>query len=136
MRMGPMRLLKIMLAVNGAVFLVRGFLNIVQPGSFYLEADAPTYAQDAIRVLGITYVTLGLIQLGMWWVRDRRAVRIVAGAALLFAAGVAIQAVTQRPGSSDAFHELALGSAAENALVVALYAALLFRERRQARLAD
>lgn len=130
-----MSLLKIMLAANGAAFLLRGSLNIAQPTSFYLESDAPAYAQDAVRILGITYLTVGLVQLGMWWVGDRRAVRIVAGAALLFAAGVAIQAATQSSGSSDSFHELGLGSAAENALVASLYTLLLYREGRQTRLA-
>jgi hypothetical protein len=59
-----MRLLKIMLAANGAVFLLRGSLNIVQPTSFYLESDAPTHGQDAVRILGITYLAVGLVHLG------------------------------------------------------------------------
>ena len=42
---------------------------------------------------------MGLIQLGMWRVTDRLAVRV--------GAGVAIQAVTQGSGSVDAFHRLA-----------------------------
>lgn len=90
-----MRWLKTMLAVNGAVFLWRGSLDILQPTSFYFQSDAPVYAMDAVRILGITYVALGLIQLGVWPVTDRRAVRIVAGGSLVFAACVAVQAATQ-----------------------------------------
>jgi hypothetical protein len=126
------RWLKVMLAVNGALFLWGGSLDILQPTSFYLEADAPVYAMDAIRVLGITYLALGLIQLGAWQVADRRAVRVVAGASLLFAAGVGVQAVTQGSASADAFHQLSPGPAAENLLVALLYAGLFAREIRLA----
>lgn len=120
-----MRWLKIGLAVNGGFFLWRGFLNILQPTSFYLEPEAPKYAMDAIRVLGITYLALGLIQLGTWCVPDRRAVRIVAGASLLFAAGVFAQAATQGSASTDSFHQLSPGPAVENLLVAVLYGGLL-----------
>ena len=125
-----MRALKVLLAINGAIFLGRGSLDIVQPTNFYLESNAPKYALDAVRVIGITYLTVGLIQLGMWRVTDRLAVRVVAGASLLFGAAVAVQAVTQGSGSADAFHRLAPGPAVENALVALLYAALLYRESR------
>ena len=124
--------LKIALAINGAIFLWRGSLDIAQPTSFYLQSDAPTYAMDAVRVLGVTYVALGLIQVGTWWVADRRAVRIIAGASLLFAAGVAVQAVTQGSASADSFHRLSPGPAVENLVVAVLYAGLLLRERRMA----
>ena len=129
------RLLKVALAVNGAVFLWRGSLDVLQPASFYLEPDAPNYAADAIHVLGITYVALGLIQLGMWRVTERRPVRIVAAASMLFGTGVAVQAMTQGSASSDAFHQLSPGPAIENTLVALLYAALLYREAQAARVA-
>lgn len=131
-----MRGLKILLAINGVFFLVRGLINIVQPTAFYLQPDAPRYAMDAVRVLAITYLAFGLIQLGTWWVVDRRAVRIVAFASLLFAAGVAIQVATQGSASTDGFHQadvigpLTLNNAAMNVLWTALYAGLLFRESR------
>lgn len=120
-----MRWLKIGLAVNGGFFLWRGSLNILQPTSFYLEPEAPKYAMDAIRVLGITYCSLGLIQLGTWWMPDRRALRTVAGASLLFAAGVFAQAATQGSGSVDPFHQLSPGPAVENLVVAMLYAGFL-----------
>jgi hypothetical protein len=126
------RWLKLGLAVNGGIFLWRGSLDILQPTSFYLASDAPRYAIDAVRVLGITYLALGLIQLGMWWVPDRRAVRIVAGASMLFAAAVFAQALTQGSASADAFHQLSPGPAVENALVAVAYAILLSRESRTA----
>jgi multisubunit Na+/H+ antiporter MnhG subunit len=124
--------LKLLLTVNGAVFVVRGLINLVRPTSFYLEADAPAYAQDAVRVLGVTYATLGAVQLWMAVAGDRSAVRTVAGASMLFAAAVATQAALQRSGSADAFHRLRLGAAAENGLVAGLYATLLSRQRLRA----
>jgi len=127
-----MRALKALLAINGVVFLWRGFLDIVQPTEFYLESDAPKYAMDAVRVIGITYVAVGLIQLGMWRVTDRLAVRVVASASMFFGAAVAVQAATQGSGSADAFHRLAPGPAVENALVAILYAVLIYRESRAA----
>jgi hypothetical protein len=124
--------LKLLLTVNGAVFVVRALTNLVRPTSFYLEADAPAYAQDAVRVLGVSYATLGAIQLGTAVTGDRSAVRTVAGASMLFAAAVATQAALQRSGS-DSFHRLRLGAAAENGLVAGLYAALLSRQGPPAR---
>jgi hypothetical protein len=120
--------LRALLAVNGVVFVLRALINVVRPTAFYLEPEAPTYARDAVRVLGITYAALGAIQLGMSALSSRWAVRVAAGGSMLFAAGVAAQAALQDSASSDAFHRLRLGSAAENGLVAALYAALLFRD--------
>lgn len=130
---GPgMRVVRVVLAVNGVVFLVRAGLNLIRPSSFYLAAGAPAYAMDAVRVLGISYATLALIQLGAARLTDARAVRMVCAASMLFAAAVAAQACLQGPGTTDAFHRLRWGSAAENALVASLYAVLLYRSRRNA----
>jgi len=126
------RALKTLLAVNGLVFLIRALLNVFRPTSFYLESGAPEYASDAVRVLGITYGVLGFIQLGMWRVSDRRAVVVVSSGSLLFAAGVAVQAMTQEGSSTDSFHQMRLASAAENVAVAALYAFLLYREHQSA----
>jgi hypothetical protein len=122
-----MRWLKILLALNGVVFLWRAFNNIFRPTSFYLLSDAPKYAVDAVRVIGISFIALGLIQLGTWWVVDRLAVRIVAGASLLFAVGFVALAAMMGSTSADAFHRIRFGSIAENTVVVVLYAILLFR---------
>ena len=133
-----MRWLKIMLVYNGLESLGRGFINLVRPTTFYLEPDAPRYAQDAVRVLAITYLALSLVQLGTWRVNDRRAVRTVALASLLFAAGVGVQAAAQGTGSTDAFHQaevigpLTLNNVALNVLWTAIYAGLLVRESRLA----
>lgn len=123
-----MRWLRTFLAINGAVFLLRASLNIVEPSNFYLEPDAPDYAKDAVRVLGFAYLALGLIQLGMLPVRDRSAIRVVAAASMLFAAAVFIQAMIQGVGPADAFHRLRPGPAAENGLVALFYAILLLRK--------
>jgi len=125
--------MKLLLVINGGFFLLRGALDIVQPTSFYLAPDAPGYAVDAVRVLGITYLALGLIQLGSWVVNDRRAVRLVASASVLFAAGVFLEALSQGSGSADQFHRLAPGPAVENLLVAAAYVALLLRDVRAER---
>ncbi len=66
-----MRALKVMLAYSGFEFVARGIVNYIQPTTFYLQADAPRYAQDAVRVLAITYLAFGLIHLGAWRVNDR-----------------------------------------------------------------
>ncbi len=123
-----MRALKSLLALNGLVFLLRGGLNLTRPTSFYLAEGAPVNAMDAVRVLGITYVAFGLVQTGMWFTPDRIAVRVVAGSSMLFASGVALQALNQDAALPDSFHQIRLLSAAENVAVAALYAALLYRE--------
>ena len=128
-----MRALKRLLAVNGLVFLLRASLNILRPTSFYLAEGAPDNAIDAVHVLGITYAAFGLIQLGMWRSQDRTAVRVVAAGSMLFASGVALQALGQNSSPPDTFHQIRRASAAENIAVAALYATLIIRERRQHR---
>jgi len=107
-----MRWLKILLAINGVAFLAYAASNILLPTSYFLEADAPKTAVDAVRVVGITYGALGLIQLGMWWVADRLAL--------------------QGSASNDPFHQLGLVVAAGNGLVALIYAWLLYRESQTA----
>ena len=99
-----MRALKRLLAVNGLVFLLRASLNILRPTSFYLAEGAPDNAIDAVHVLGITYAAFGLIQLGIWRSQDRTAVRVVAAGSMLFASGVALQALGQNSSPPDTFH--------------------------------
>jgi hypothetical protein len=134
-----MRALKIMLAYNGVESILRGVANLVVPTLFYLEPSAPKYALDAVRVLAITYLALGVIQLGAWRMKDPQAVRLVAIASALFAAGVALQAASQGTASTDTFHQagVALGpvilnNVAINVLWVVLYTGLLVREGRMA----
>ena len=124
-----MKSLKIALAINGVVFFVRAFTNIFKPTSWYIDRDAPKSAVDTVHVIGITYAALGVTQMGMWPVADRRAVRAVSGASALFAAGIGIKALTQGSGSADAFHRMRYESAAENVAVAVLYAVFLYRER-------
>jgi len=129
--------LKVMLAYSGFEFVARGIVNFVQPTTFYLQADAPGYAMDAVRVLAITYLAFGLVHLGAWRVNDRRAVRLVAMASMLFAAGAAVQAATQSPASTDLWHQpgvvlgpVTLPNVGLNVLWTAIYAGLLLREGR------
>lgn len=124
-----MRWLKVLLAINGVAFVFYAVSNIFLPTSYFLPAGTTGYAVDLVRVVGMAYGALGLIQLGMWLVTDRLTVRIVAIASLLFAAGFAVQAAIQGTGSTDTFHQIGLGVAAGNAVVVALYGYLLYRER-------
>lgn len=125
-----MRSLKTALVTNGLIFLVRAFINLVRPTSWYVDANAPKNAVDTVHVVGITYAAFGVSQIGMWRVTDRRAVRAVSGASMLFAVGIAAKALTQGSGSVDASHRLRYASAAENVLVALLYAVLLYRERQ------
>jgi hypothetical protein len=101
--------LKSLLALNGLVFLLRGGLNLTRPTSFYLAKGAPDNAIDAVRVLGITYVAFGLVQTGVWFTPERTAVRVVAGSSMLFASGVALQALNQDAALPDSFHQGAAG---------------------------
>lgn len=102
------------------------------PTSYFLPADATGPALDAVRTVGLTYGALGLVLLGMWWVKDRLAVRIVAGAAFLFLVDFALQSATHGTGSSDPFHQLGLGIAVGNAVVAVLYVWLIYRENQEA----
>lgn len=127
-----MRWLKILLVVNGVAYLAYAASNIFMPTSYFVPSDAPGYAVDVTRVVGIAYLALGLIQLGTWWVTERFAVRLIAGASLLYSAGFAALAAVQGSGSSDPFHQLGVGIAAGNTVVAVLYAFLLYRERTSA----
>lgn len=121
--------LRTALAVNGVVFLVRAAMNLLRPTSFYADEAATGPHQDAVRVIGISYATLGLIQLGATR-SELQAVRSAAAASGLFAAGVAVQAATLGPGP-DSYHRLRYGAAVENAAVALLYGTLLIRDRRR-----
>jgi hypothetical protein len=132
-----MHALNVMLAWNGFESIARGLVNLARPTIFYLPPEAPKYAQDTVRVLAITYLAVGVMQLGACRLKDRQAVRLVAGASMLFAAGVALQAATQGSGSSDVFHQsgerigpVTLNNAWINVLWSTIYAVLLLREAR------
>lgn len=127
-----MRWLKIVLAINGVLNLGYAVGNIVAPTSFFLPGDASGYAIDVTRVVGVGYLALGLIQLGTWMVTDRLAVRLVAGASLVYNAGFAILGATIGTGSSDPFHQIGLVAGIGNGVVAVLYAFLLYRERSEA----
>lgn len=127
-----MRWLKILLAVNGVAYLFYGASNIVAPTSYFLPTDAPQAALDAVRAMSTLYAGLGLIQLGSWWLHDRSAVQLIAGASLLAVGAFAIAAALVGTGSSDPFHQLSLFVAVGNGAVAALYAVLLYRERMTA----
>ena len=124
-----MRWLKILVVVNGLAFLAYTVSNIFMPSSFFVPSDAPGYALDAVRAVGLGYLPLGLIQLGAWWMSDRFALRLIAGASLVYAAGFALLALMAGSGSSDPFHSLGVVIAAGWAVVAVLYAFLLYRER-------
>lgn len=127
-----MKALKRALAINGLVFVVRAATNLLRPASWYIDSDAPSNTVDAVHVIGITYAAVGVTQIGMWPVTDRQAIRTVSSASLLFAAGVAVKALTQGSGP-DAFHRMRYASAAENILVGLVYAVLLNREHQAAK---
>ncbi len=127
-----MRWLKILLAINGIVLLVYAATNTLAPTSYFLPSDAPGYAVDVTRVVGVGYLAFGLVQLGMWLVTDQMAIRIVAGTSLVYAAGFALLAFTSSASSSVTFHEIGVAAGIGNGLVAVLYAILLYREARTA----
>ena len=49
---------------------------------------------------------------------------------MLFAVGIALKALSQGSGSTDAFHRMRYASAAENIGVAALHGVLLLQEQR------
>ena len=127
-----MRWLKILLAINGVAFLFYAVGNIVAPTSYFLPTDAPQSALDAVRAMSSLYAGLGLVQLGSWWLQDRRATRLIAVASMVAIGAFAIAAALQGSGSSDPFHQLSLAIAVGNGIFAAIYAVLLYREQMTA----
>lgn len=127
-----MRWLKILLALNGVAFAFYGVSNIAMPTSYFLTADAAANAIDAVRVVGVLYLGLAVVQLGAWFLADRTAVRLVAVASIVPVAGFAAVAALQTAGSTDTFHQLGMVGVIGNAVVAVLYLFLLYRERATA----
>lgn len=125
-----MRWLKILLLVNGLVSISYVFSNILLPTSFFAPSDAAAgYGLDAVKLLGLGYLPLGIIQLGSWRIADRFAVRLIAVASMAFAAGFALLGAMAGSGSSDPFHQYGMGIAVAWIVVSVLYLWLLYRER-------
>lgn len=128
-----MRWLKILLLVNGLASISYVFSNIVLPTSFFAPSDATAgYGLDAVKLLGLGYLPLAIIQLGSWWVADRFSIRLIAVASMAYAAGFAVLAMTASSGSSDPFHQYGIGVAGAWLVVTVLYLWLLYRERSAA----
>lgn len=122
--------LRTVLAINGGVFLFRSLTNLRRPASFFLRSDAPSYAVDAVHVMGITQAALATAQLGVASSDDRRAVTATAIGSALFGTGVAAKAL-MTDGSHDVrFHRLRLAAGLENLAVATIYLVLLRRSRR------
>jgi hypothetical protein len=120
------------LAVNGAVFVLRGTLNVVAPNSFYLPPDPPRYAEDVVRLLGVTYLAVALAQLQAAWRGDDSAVRGMAAASMVFAGGAATVAASSAGSRATRFDRVRRGSAVENAALCVAYGALIARARSAA----
>jgi hypothetical protein len=99
------------------------------PTSFFAPTDASGYGLDAVKLVGMGYLPLGIVQLGSWRIADRFAVRLIAVASMAYAAGFALLAAMAGSGSSDPFHQYGVGVAGAWALVTLLYAWLIYRER-------
>lgn len=115
--------------MNGLAFLLYAATCSIAPSSYFLPPDAPDYAISVVRVVAVIYLAMGLIQIGMWRVMDRMAVRIVAGSSSVSVTGFAILAATAGSASSDPFHQFGPFVAVGNAIVAILYVFLLYRER-------
>lgn len=128
-----MRWLRVLLAVNGAAFVLYGVLNLVMPDSWYVAKGAPANEVDLARMIGILLLGLGLFQLGAWILQDRRAVEMIAGVSLLLMAGwAAFDLTIQGSTYTDSFHSTALLGAVGYAVFAVLYAVVLYRERMAA----
>ena len=117
------------LAVNGAVFVLRGTLNVVAPNLFYLPPDPPRYAKDVVRLLGVTYLAVASAQLQTAWHGDDSAVRAMGVASMLFAGGAATVAASSEGSRLTGFDRVRPGSALENAALCVAYGALMARAR-------
>ena len=125
-----MRWLKVLLLVNGLASISYFFSNILLPTSFFAPSDAaPGYGLDAVKLLGLAYLPLGIIQLGSWRVVDRFSIRLIAVASMAYTAGFALLGAMAGSGSSDPFHKYGMGIAAAWVVVTLLYAWLIYRER-------
>jgi len=97
--------------------------------SFFAPSDASGWGLDAVKLVGMGYLPLGIIQLGSWRIPDRFAIELIAVASLVYAAGFAALAAVAGSGSSDPFHQYGIGVAAAWAAVSLLYVWLIYRER-------
>ncbi len=126
-----MRWLKLLVAINGVIFVFYSGTNAFIPGLYFLPSDAPDYAVAVVHVVAVAYLTIGLVQVGTWMLTDRLAVRVVAFGSMVFAAGFAIVAGTAGTASSDGFHQFSLIAAVGHAIIAIVYAYLLYRERAE-----
>ncbi len=127
-----MRWLKILLALNGVAYAYYGLSNIALPTSYFLPSDAADYAIATVRVVGVMYVALAIVQLGAWRIADRGAVRLISVASLVAAVGFAVQAALLGSGSTTVFQSVGVAVAAGYAVFAALFAILIYREWREA----
>jgi hypothetical protein len=128
-----MRWLKIMLLVTGVAYLIYAFLNYFVPTGFLAPSDAAAgWGLDAVKLIGAGYLPLAIVLIGSWWVTDRFSIRLVAYAAIVYAAAFAANALMAKTGSSDPFHTYGMGIAAAWAVVTVLYGWLIYRERSEA----
>ena len=124
-----MRWLKILLLINGIASVSYTFSNILLPTSFFAPSDATGWGLDAVKLVGIGYLPLGIIQLGSWRIAERFTIELIAFASLVYAAGFALLAAVAGSGSSDPFHKVGVGIAAAWVVVALLYVWLIYRER-------
>lgn len=131
---GAPQRLRYTLAINGAVFALRGALNVVAPSSFYLPDDPPRYAKDVVRLLGVTYLAIASAQVQTALRGDDSAVRQIGAASMLFAGGAALVALSSGASRRTRFDRVKPGSALENGVLCVTYGALIVQAHRQRRL--
>jgi hypothetical protein len=124
-----MRWLKILLVINGLASIAYVFSNILMPTSFFAPTDASGYGLDAVKLVGMGYLPLAIVQLGSWRITDRPAISLIAIASMAYAAGFALLAAMAGSGSSDPFHQYGMGVAGAWGVVALLYLGLVYRER-------
>jgi hypothetical protein len=128
-----MRWLKILIALNGAVSVLYGLMGWFLPTQFWAPAGSPATVINIIQALSSLQLTLGIVQLGSWRMKERWGVELVAAASLFnaFAFGVVLWLASSNP-SSDMFHQLGVAGAAAWMVVALVYAFVIYRERQEA----
>jgi peptidoglycan/LPS O-acetylase OafA/YrhL len=127
-----MRLLKILIALNGVAFIFYALEAFYDPNLFWSPSGSPDTVLDIGRAAGVGQLAFGIVQLGAWRMKERWGVELVAVASLVYAVGFGvIVAIASAHPSDDMFHQFGMFGAAVWAVVAILYVVLLYRERRE-----
>lgn len=128
-----MRWLKILIALNGVAFIFYALEAFYDPNLFWSPSGSPDAVRDIGRAAGVAQLAFGIVQLGVWRMKERWGVELVAVASLVYSVGFGVMlAIASSHPSDDMFHNFGMAGAAVWAVFAILYLVLLYRERREA----